>query len=417
MPAGSVSFASAFIDDDGAPQRSYGDCDDDPVSGVDDAPFTWQRYFNKRVEDLKGIGRTGNQHHQVVTGSWPWKNASGNSFTMWNEPDDPNQMSNPSPDDYRRCQWGRLFVWLPELIYRRFFPRARMPCKWHKGCYDCVCVKDKLNTRGPRMVVDSEGVFFVWSGKYECLERKRNGQHPYHFNGYDRDVLGQLPPHICRLFPALLTRRSAISLNVMRDMISSVMHKMNFSAFRSKLYEFHRELDAELELDHASFKDFIRKQERQGVVALEGQSIHPYKHAEMMYTSSRHRARFPSVSWFIQRFHEWVDPRADWFDRQMMMCDGEELCGDKSHKITRLTFTRLSIDDTASQAFDGIFTLMSGQKRIVGQWFVLSSSLEEVEIALAGVAERYKLYGFRGPLLYHTDDCCHEHAMLVRVFR
>ena len=45
-----------------------------------------------------------------------------------------------------------------------------------------------------------------------------------------------------------------------------------------------------------------------------------------------------------------------------------------------------------------------------------TSSSDEVRHALKGVAHRFKLYGFAGPLLYHTDDCCHEHAMLSEVF-
>ena len=43
----------------------------------------------------------------------------------------------------------------------------------------------------------------------------------------------------------------------------------------------------------------------------------------------------------------------------MMMVDGAELSGDKSHKVTKLIFTRISWSDASSKAFDGIFTLMN----------------------------------------------------------
>jgi len=35
---------------------------------------------------------------------------------------------------------------------------------------------------------------------------------------------------------------------------------------------------------------------------------------------------------------------------------------------------------------------------------------------LIGVARRYKEYDFEEPLLYSTDDCCHEKSMLEEVF-
>ena len=53
---------------------------------------------------------------------------------------------------------------------------------------------------------------------------------------------------------------------------------------------------------------------------------------------------------------------------------------------------------------------------MIGQWSVRAGSHEEIKIALVGVAHRYRLYGFRGPLLYSTDDCCHEHKLLADVF-
>ena len=40
----------------------------------------------------------------------------------------------------------------------------------------------------------------------------------------------------------------------------------------------------------------------------------------------------------------------------------------------------------------------------------------EVRKALEGVARRFREYGFTGPLLYATDDCCHEEKMLSEVF-
>ena len=265
------------------------------------------------------------------------------------------------------------------------------------------------------MCFDSESVFGIWCGQYTCKLRRAANEHPYCYNGYDRDVLAQLPKNICAEFPALLTHRSAISISLVKDMVSSVMHKMNFDAFQKKLYEAHGEARIESETSYNAFKATILDQDRCNA-PLVAQTLDKFTHPAKMYTTAQKRNRFPSTSWFIDRFHEWSDARAEWHDRQMMMVDGEELSGDKSHKITKLVFSRMSVDDTASKSFDGVFTLFSSSKKVVGQWLVRTGSQEEIKIALRGVRGRYHMYGFRGPLLYSTDDCCHEHTLLTSVF-
>lgn len=84
--------------------------------------------------------------------------------------------------------------------------------------------------------------------------------------------------------------------------------------------------------------------------------------------------------------------------------------------MTKLVYVRLHGADTSSKAFDGVFTLFNGSRRVVGQWLVRSTSTQEIRVALQGVAKRFKDYGFKGPLLYSTDNCCHEHDFLCEVF-
>ena len=74
---------------------------------------------------------------------------------------------------------------------------------------------------------------------WEVLYLDANSDHISYLSGYDADVLKFLPANIRAMFPAVLTRRSGISTVVMNDMISSVMHNMSFSSYRSKLLEAH----------------------------------------------------------------------------------------------------------------------------------------------------------------------------------
>ena len=156
-----------------------------------------------------------------------------------------------TPGDYKRLQWGRLLVWLPEFLYRIFFPEGKPPCKWC-GWSRCVVANDFLNPAGPRLVLDKDSIFFIWCGTYECATRRDARQLPYHFNGYGADSLKFLPHHIRSKFPALLTRRSAISVNVINEMVSLVMRRVSFSSVRTHLRELHLSKLAELEANYVA---------------------------------------------------------------------------------------------------------------------------------------------------------------------
>ena len=60
--------------------------------------------FNKVVEPLrKALHRTGNRHNKQAQGKWPWHD-------MWHYALDPATLPIIRADDYKRVQWGRLFV-------------------------------------------------------------------------------------------------------------------------------------------------------------------------------------------------------------------------------------------------------------------------------------------------------------------
>ena len=171
--------------------------EDDPIQGVDDATDEKLEYFNEVVKPLReALHRTGNWYNKQAQGKWPWRD-------MWHHPPDPATLPIIDADDYKRVQWGRLFVFLPEFIYPRAYPDGRPPCKWHGCSGDCVVANNFLNPAGPRLVMDSDSVFFVWSGTYVCSKRRDAGERPYCFNGYDADSMKYLPRFIRSKFPAI----------------------------------------------------------------------------------------------------------------------------------------------------------------------------------------------------------------------
>ena len=115
----------------------------------------------------------------------------------------------------------------------------------------------------------------------------------------------------------------------MDDMISCVMNKMTFSAFRSKLYEAHKSKAMRHELSYVSaVKELRRLYSNQEVLQgdKEGNLISTVQTCDRYIWDYRlhskadaKRERFPSVAWLIERWHDWSALRAEFFDRRMMV--------------------------------------------------------------------------------------------------
>ena len=65
--------------------------------------------------------------------------------------------------------------------------------------------------------------------------------------------------------------------------------------------------------------------------------------------------------------------------------------------------------------YEATYTLMNGDNEIVGCWFTKSANLEDVRGVLEQVASRMKQHGYPGPLIWYSDNCCHEENFLKQV--
>lgn len=94
----------------------------------------------------------------------------------------------------------------------------------------------------------------------------------------------------------------------------------------------------------------------------------------------------------------------------MQIINGDVLCGDHSRKTAK--FIRLK----GVRIFKALYTLMNGYGQVVGIWFCMTESMEELQPLLKNVAKRYESFGFTGPLLFYTDSCCKERKTLKNIF-
>lgn len=113
---------------------------------------------------------------------------------------------------------------------------------------------------------------------------------------------------------------------------------------------------------------------------------------------------------FWARIHrEQVDKNMRMYTRSMQMIGGEILKGDHSFKTSKLIMVQ------GQKPYEAIYTLQNGENEIVGCWCTKGSSMEELRDVLGQVASRFKKHGFQGPLIWYTDNCCHEESFLKTV--
>ena len=131
----------------------------------------------------------------------------------------------------------------------------------------------------------------------------------------------------------MLTRRSGLSVFVMNDLVSSVMHNMTFAAFQKKLLEAHRANAMSLERGYVGAVNALLQQhssqtrlqqDQDGSLAIDKQQKQFYTWSEHLYADEdSKRGRFPSVSWLIERWHDYSNTRAQFMDHHMMVCLGK----------------------------------------------------------------------------------------------
>jgi hypothetical protein len=143
--------------------------------------------------------------------------------SLWMYPQDPILSLHRHRFEPKVLYRPRIFFWLPH-----FFVNA-LHCP---KCPDRVL--EKNGACPPRRIVDVEDVFWIITWSYYC--RKGCGSH---FRGWNPAILDSLPPYLRLAFPAVLSRRSGLSHNVISQLRVGNQHKMGPSGVRSLLLEMH----------------------------------------------------------------------------------------------------------------------------------------------------------------------------------
>lgn len=116
----------------------------------------------------------------------------------------------------------RVFLWIPH-----FFVET-MRCPYCRG------VLEKNGACPPRHITDLTDNFWIITWMYYCQLGCQS-----HFRGWSPAILESLPQYLCREFPAVLSRKSGLSLTVINLLRVGNQHKMGPSGVRSLLFEEH----------------------------------------------------------------------------------------------------------------------------------------------------------------------------------
>ncbi len=142
---------------------------------------------------------------------------------MWILPQEPVFLLSHHQFDPVVLYCPRVFLWLPH-----FFVQV---------LYCPKCKSKELEKNGPLRpshIVDLEDNFYIVSWAYYCQSGCRS-----YLAGWNKTIIDSLPPYLHLAFPALLSQKGGLSLNVITQLRVSNQHEMGPHGVRSLLWEMH----------------------------------------------------------------------------------------------------------------------------------------------------------------------------------
>ena len=145
------------------------------------------------------------------------------SPTFWIHPPEPAILLSRRRFEPALYYRPRIFVWLPHFLV---------------DVLHCPCCKtgvlEKNGALPPRRITDISDNFYIISWAYYCRKGCQT-----HFAGWSAALIESLPRYIRLAFPAVLSRRSGLSHQVVTQLRVGNQHKMGPSGVQSLLLELH----------------------------------------------------------------------------------------------------------------------------------------------------------------------------------
>ncbi|KAJ7664028.1 hypothetical protein DFH06DRAFT_944440, partial [Mycena polygramma] len=299
--------------------------------------------------------------------------------TFWIHPPEPVVALEGYRFDPPLLYQPRVFLWLPHFFV---------------ACLNCPKCRGKLEKNGalrPRRITDTDSCFYIVSWAYYC----RNGCKSY-YHSWNEKLLNSLPAYLRLAFPAILSRKSGLSRNVIAMLRVGNQHKMGPSGVRAMLYEMHTRRHNTLLLQYL---ESLFEQQR-GLETLKTDFADPEKYAGFV----------PSASYLTSMLNKAIERDEPDADQHTSCLPPDQIAIDDSHKIVK----HIANED-GIPIFAALWTCMTS-RYIRAQALTLTKSHEERIGPLMGIANSAKRYGLGGPLIAYSDDPTKDKAMLHAAF-
>ncbi|MGB9152083.1 MAG: hypothetical protein WCD70_03240 [Alphaproteobacteria bacterium] len=201
-------------------------------------------------------------------------------------------------------------------------------------------------------------------------------------NGYDSQILRQLPLRLQAEFPAYFTHKSAVSKKVGDLLRICMQNATGPQRFAKILREIHKMRHHRLEL---RYLDAVR-QEVESPTMLGGFKDVKPKVFSKFEDMSKYAGYVPSASYLRFVYTSMIEEMRPLMDKQMMMLEGRILKGDHSFKIVKHI---AKLGDQS--AFSAMYTVCNEFEEIRMQILTPTHSLSHLQSSFEGPKRSYEM--------------------------
>ncbi|KAG6875210.1 hypothetical protein C0992_004756, partial [Termitomyces sp. T32_za158] len=287
----------------------------------------------------------------------------------------------------------RFFLWDPECLAPQGI------CCPNTGCTTQLHHHGHINR--PRRVVDLSSTYYIIGYRYRCPKCKTT------FRSWDPRIISSLPPQLAAEFPAKLTYRSGISLDVLWFMRTCFQHGMGAKQFLNALLVQHLQNYDLLQLSYLqTLAPGAGSLFSTGPFARKFKSFLPFDDK----SPDGLQGFVPSASWLRDVYDSLIEEHRDDLNQHMGMLTGRICAIDHSFKLAKHV---AKVDGV--QIFIALPTVTNekGEIRICN--LVATKSHSQFALALERMRESLNLYGHDQPELFYTDNMM-DKEFLERVF-
>jgi hypothetical protein len=245
--------------------------------------------------------------------------------TLWIRPPQPLLSLEGYNFDPTKLYQPRVFLWLPHFFVQQL------------KCPNCKGKLEKNGALTPRRITDTDSCFFIVTWAYYCRDSCKS-----YFHGWSQRLLESLPAYLQLEFPAVLSRKTGLSKQVLSMLRVGNQHKMGPSGLRAMLYEMHTLRYNTLLLQYLE-SAFERERGSEGFEKGSIQTtLHSYASARRIPTfgdfadPKRYAGFVPSVSYLTSMMNKAIEKDEPDADQHTSCLAPDHADIDDSHKVSSL---------------------------------------------------------------------------------